>query len=128
MYKKLCVFAALAAGAVTATVPTASYAEEVIWSAQNYGAAWSIYNRKYSVASEALRRSFPGNDSALAGKQVQDKNKGWGVEPPRAVAHAANVDLPVRGMLNGRVDGQTFIHYLQKPDVHQWYGQNFGLH
>ena len=62
--------------------PLLAVAEDTVWSSQNYISAWSIYNRKYSSSTEALRRAFPGNEAAIAGKQVQNKNTGWGVEPP----------------------------------------------
>ena len=118
MLKKLILLALLVSAI---SLPVASRAEDTVWSAQNYTAAWSIYNRKYGTAAEALRRAFPGNDKALDGTQVQSKQTGWGVQPTRVVAYAAKVDEPVRGK------GEAFVNYLKKPDVHQWYQKNFGL-
>ena len=124
MYKNFCLLAVLA---VVAAAPSIAFGESTVWSSQNYNAAWDKYNRKYGFASDALRRAFPGNDSAIAGKQVQNKQTGWGVEPPRVVLHAQSVDQPVRALRENRLDGQTFINYLTKPDVHNWYQANFGL-
>ena len=118
MLKKIVLIATLL---TMVSAPVTLLAEETVWSSQNYIAAWSIYNRKYSTATEALRRAFPGNEAAIAGKQVQSKQSGWGVEAPRVVVHAATVDEPVRGK------GEAFVAYLKKPDVHKWYQTNFGL-
>jgi len=60
-------------------------------------------------------------DRLCSRSQVQSKQTGWGVQPTRVVAYAANVDEPVRGK------GEPFVNYLKKPDVHQWYQKNFGL-
>lgn len=113
--KKIMALAALAlAGSV-------AYAD--VYSTDAVNRAKNVYHTKYYGAEQALNCAHFANVPPTHPSLTVVKGKDYVVTPHPAVKWAAEVDMQPRG----HGVPATLCAYLQRPEVTQWYKQNFKL-
>lgn len=92
--------------------------EEVVRPNDQFAAQARYEQKRYPEAQRALNEcaSFRNIDPTRRGAPSYE------VIPHPAVKHAAEVDMPAHGG-----NGGGLCSYVRKPDVQQWYRQNFRL-